>query len=52
MNGDWKGIYAEWYAPDVMYKTWRNDNFYVKNFGGDFEYRDFIDLFKAEPWNP
>lgn len=51
-NGHWDGIYAEWYGPDVMYKPWRNDSFHVRQYGRDFEYRDFGRLFRAELWNP
>jgi len=51
-DGDWHGIYAEWYGPDVMYKPWRNDSFHVRNYGPDFEYRDFAGLFRAELWEP
>jgi len=51
-NGKWDGIYAEWYEPDLMYKPWRNDSFHIKNYGKDFEYRDFAKLFKAELYDP
>lgn len=47
-----EGTYAEWYAPDVMYKPWRNDSVHARLFGKDFEYRDFGPLFKAELWDP
>jgi alpha-L-fucosidase len=51
-EGNWRGNYAEWYGPDVMYKPWRNDSFHIKNYGKDFAYRDFANLFRAELWNP
>lgn len=51
-NGHWDGIYAEWYGPDVMYKPWRNDSFHIRQYGRDFEYRDFGKLFRAELWDP
>ncbi len=47
-----QGTYAEWYAPDVMYKPWRNNNFHARNYGEDFTYRDFAGLFRAELWDP
>ncbi len=46
------GIYAEWYAPDVMYKPELNDSFHIKNYGKDFEYFDFAPLFTAELFQP
>jgi len=41
--------YAEWYYARVMYNE-TNDGkaFHEKNYGADFEYRDFAPLFKAE----
>ena len=45
--------YAEWYYAKVMYNP---DNggqtFHNKNFGENFEYRDFAPLFKAELFEP
>ncbi|WP_430968794.1 alpha-L-fucosidase [Spongiimicrobium sp. 2-473A-2-J] len=45
--------YAEWYYAKVMYNP---DNggvaFHRKNYGEDFEYRDFAPLFKAELFHP
>jgi alpha-L-fucosidase len=46
------GTYAEWYAPDVMYKPARNDSFHYRIYGKDFEYFDFADMFTAELYDP
>ncbi len=45
--------YAEWYYARVMFdKESRGREFHIKNFGKDFEYRDFAPLFKAELFDP
>ena len=45
--------YAEWYYAKVMYN---DDNggreFHKRNYGENFEYRDFAPLFKAELFDP
>jgi len=51
-----KGLYAsyaEWYYAKV-YQNEKNGGkaFHEKNYGKDFEYRDFAPLFRAELWNP
>ena len=41
--------YAEWYYARVMYNQENGgQQFHLKNFGSDFEYRDFAKLFKTE----
>lgn len=41
--------YAEWYYARVMYNDKNGGKeFHIKNYGEDFEYRDFAPLFKAE----
>ena len=41
--------YAEWYYARVMYNEENGGKaFHEKNYGADFEYRDFAPLFKAE----
>lgn len=47
-----EGIYAEWYAPDVMYQPGKNDNWHAKTYGAEFGYRDFLPYFRAELFNP
>ncbi|MFC2167994.1 alpha-L-fucosidase [Acidobacteriota bacterium] len=45
--------YAEWYYARVMFdKDSGGEEFHLKNYGKDFEYRDFAPLFKAELFNP
>ncbi|MFP4061003.1 MAG: alpha-L-fucosidase [Bacteroidales bacterium] len=45
--------YAEWYEASVMHDTVKGGReFHVKNFGEDFQYRDFAPFFKAELWDP
>ena len=45
--------YAEWYYARVMdNKKNGGYGFHRKNYGEDFEYRDFAPLFKAELFNP
>ncbi len=45
--------YAEWYYARVMYDTINGgSDFHNKNYGKNFEYRDFAPLFKAELWDP
>lgn len=45
--------YAEWYYARVMdNKENGGYDFHRKNYGEDFEYRDFAALFKAELFNP
>jgi alpha-L-fucosidase len=46
------GSYAEWYAPDVMYKPARNDSFHIKVYGRDFSYFDFAAMFKPILYDP
>jgi len=45
--------YAEWYYARVMYDSINGgENFHRKNWGKDFEYRDFAPYFKAELYDP
>jgi len=45
--------YAEWYYARVMdNKNNGGYNFHRENYGDDFEYRDFANIFKAELYNP
>lgn len=45
--------YAEWYYARVMFdKQSGGRDFHVKNYGKDFEYRDFAPLFRAELFDP
>jgi alpha-L-fucosidase len=45
--------YAEWYYARVMYDEESGGReFHAKNFGKDFEYRDFAPLFRAELFDP
>jgi alpha-L-fucosidase len=45
--------YAEWYYAKVYHNEANGGKaFHEKNFGKEFEYRDFAPLFKAELWNP
>ena len=45
--------YAEWYYARVMFdKQSGGQEFHAKNFGKDFEYRDFAPLFRAELFDP
>jgi alpha-L-fucosidase len=47
-----EGTYAEWYAPDVMYKPQLNNNWHKKTYGKDFTYFDFLPMFRAELYDP
>lgn len=45
--------YAEWYYARVMHnKENGGEEFHNKNYGQDFQYRDFANLFKAELFDP
>lgn len=45
--------YAEWYYARVMYdEQGGGREFHARNFGEDFEYRDFAPLFRAELFDP
>ncbi|MGC9344816.1 MAG: alpha-L-fucosidase, partial [Bacteroidales bacterium] len=44
--------YAEWYEARVMNPGDPGYEFHIKNFGENFEYRDFAPLFKAELYDP
>jgi alpha-L-fucosidase len=45
--------YAEWYYARVMFdKQGGGQEFHTRNFGKDFEYRDFAPLFRAELFDP
>jgi alpha-L-fucosidase len=47
-----RGMYSEWY-PRYMYQSDHPVYDYHRNtWGEDFEYKDFIPLWKAENWNP
>ncbi len=46
-----KGGYAEWYGMNIF----RNEDtkaFHEKNYGADFKYENFADMFAAELWDP
>ena len=47
------GSYAEWYYARVMDNP-ENDGkeFHEKNFGKNFDYHDFLPMFRAELWDP
>ncbi len=45
--------YAEWYESAVMPDTVPGGrDFHIRNYGADFEYRDFAPMFRAELWDP
>ena len=44
--------YAEWYYSGLMNNDSTRVNFQKRNYGEDFNYRDFDKMFKAELWNP
>ncbi|MCP4899050.1 MAG: alpha-L-fucosidase, partial [bacterium] len=44
--------YAEWYQARVMGELRGEELFHEQNYGGDFEYRDFAPMFKAELFDP
>lgn len=45
--------YAEWYYARVMFDTINGgQQFHINNYGSDFEYRDFANLFKCELFEP
>ena len=45
--------YAEWYYARVMFDDQGGgQEFHTKNFGKDFEYRDFAPIFRAELFDP
>ncbi|MBZ5858772.1 alpha-L-fucosidase [Flavihumibacter profundi] len=45
--------YSEWYYAKVLDNEKNGGKaFHKKNYGKDFEYRDFAPLFKAELWQP
>lgn len=58
------GLYVFWipysvpaYDPEFGYAEWYgfcncNQDFHEKNYGKDFIYEDFVDMWKAELWNP
>ena len=44
--------YAEWYEARVMGELKGDEDFHEKQYGRDFEYRDFAPMFKAELFDP
>jgi alpha-L-fucosidase len=49
-----KGQYSEWYWYWLKQKSFNGQvyDFHVKNYGADFQFRDFAPMFRAELWNP
>lgn len=49
-----KGKYAEWYQYWFREKSFDGEvyDFHIRNYGRDFEFKDFAPMFKAELWNP
>lgn len=44
--------YAEWYYRGLMTQDSARMDFQKRNYGVDFQYKDFDKMFKAELWNP
>lgn len=44
--------YAEWYWDNMKYENGPTWKYHREHYGKDFEYDDFIPMFKAEKWNP
>ncbi|MCQ2309268.1 MAG: alpha-L-fucosidase [Bacteroidales bacterium] len=44
--------YAEWYYRGLMTQDSVRVDFQKRNYGVDFQYKDFDKMFKAELWNP
>lgn len=44
--------YAELYGWGMMYKDSPVWKYHVEKYGADFQYEDFIPMFKAEKWHP
>jgi len=44
--------YAEWYYRGLMTQDSARVEFQKRNYGVDFQYKDFDNMFKAELWNP
>jgi len=44
--------YAEWYYRGLMTQDSARVDFQKRNYGFDFQYKDFDKMFKAELWNP
>ena len=47
-----KGSYAEWYLKGLQKGDSLRIDYHEKTFGKEFSYRSFIDLFKAEKYDP
>ena len=47
-----KGSYAEWYLKGLQRGDSLRIDYHEKTFGKEFSYRSFIDLFKAEKYDP
>lgn len=47
-----RGMYAEWYPRYMYQREHPAYEYHRKTWGEDFEYEDFIPLWKAENWNP
>ena len=44
--------YAEWYMNSLRIGSKPYKEYHEKNYGKDFDYNDFADLFTTEKWNP
>ena len=44
--------YSEWYLNTLRLKDSPTYDFHAKNYGADFPYEGFIDMWKAEHWDP
>ncbi|MEK7395486.1 MAG: alpha-L-fucosidase [Candidatus Poribacteria bacterium] len=47
-----KGTYAEWYWASMGNKDGDTWKYHAKNYGENFKYQDFANLFKAELYDP
>ena len=47
-----KGSYAEWYLNGINRGDSLRLEYHKENYGADFPYRGFANLFKAEKYNP
>ncbi len=47
-----KGSYAEWYLNGLLNNDTARIKFHQKNYGDDFRYRDFINYFTAQKYDP
>ena len=47
-----KGSYAEWYLNGLLNNDTARIKFHQENYGDDFQYRDFINYFTAQKYDP